>query len=204
MRANDRAEDVVSRFDATHPIAHRFIDGVPQRAGAARNRSHLSPQQLHTRHIRRLPADIFFPHVDDAFQAEMRAGRRSANAMLSGARLGDHAAFTHAERKERLAERVVDFVCAGVVEIFSLQPNLGAAALLRKSLGKIQRRRATHVVLEKVRQLRLKRGILASFVVLDRELIERANKCLGNIASPKLAKTAGGVWDLFSCGAVSH
>ena len=44
--------------------------------------------------------------------------------------------------------RVVDFVRAGVIEVFALEPDLRAAALLAESLGKIERRWAADVVLQ--------------------------------------------------------
>ena len=82
-----------------------------------------------------LAADVFFAHVDDAVEAEMGTGGGGGDAVLAGAGFGDHAALAHPQREQRLAERVVDFVGAGVVEVFALEPDLSAAALLAQSLG---------------------------------------------------------------------
>ena len=124
--------------------------------------------------------------------------------MLAGAGFGDHALLAHAEREQRLADRVVDFVCAGVVEVFALEPDLSAAALLAESLGKIERRGAADVILQQRRKLGLKCGILTGFVVLDGQLIEGADERFGNVASAKLAEAAGGIGNLCRGCAIRH
>ena len=167
MRADDRAENVVRGLDARHPVAHRFVDGVAKRARAAGDRPHFGPQQLHAEHVGRLPADVFLAHVDDAFEAEMGTGGGGGDAVLAGAGFGDHPLLAHPQREQALAERVVDLVGAGVVEILALEPDLGSAALFAEPLGEIQRRRPADVVLPERRQFRLKRGVLRCFVVLD-------------------------------------
>ncbi len=121
MRADDRAEDVVRGLDARHPVAHRFVDGVAQRARAAGDRPHLGAQQLHAEHVGRLAANVFLAHVDDAVEAEVGTGGGGGHAVLAGAGLGDHALLAHPQREQRLAERVVDLVGAGVVEVFALE-----------------------------------------------------------------------------------
>ncbi len=67
-------------------------------------------------------------HVDDALEAEQRAGRGRGHAVLPGAGLGDDAPLAHALGEQRLAERVVDLVRAGVRQVFALQEDAGAAA----------------------------------------------------------------------------
>ena len=48
--------------------------------------------------------------------------------MLTGTGLGDDALRAESFREQRLADRVVDLVRAGMREIFSLQPDVGAPA----------------------------------------------------------------------------
>ena len=98
---------------------------VPRAAG---DRPHFGPQQLHAEHVRPLAANVFLAHVDDAFQPEPGAGRGRGDAVLAGAGLGDHAALAHPHGQQRLAERVVDLVGAGVVQVFALQIDLRPAA----------------------------------------------------------------------------
>ena len=82
---------------------------------AAGHGPHLGAQQLHAEHVGLLAANVFFAHVDDALQAEAGTGRGGGHAVLAGAGLGDHALLAHPQREQRLAERVVDLVGAGVI-----------------------------------------------------------------------------------------
>ena len=138
MRADDRAEAVVGGFDRAHPVAEGLVDGVAERARAAADRPDLGPQELHAEDVGPLPADVFLAHVDDAFQAEAGAGRGGGHAVLAGAGLGDHAPLAHAARQQGLAERVVDLVGAGMVQVFAFQIDSRPAAVLAQPLGEVQ------------------------------------------------------------------
>ena len=92
------------RFDAGHPVAHGFVDGVAKRTRAAGDRPHFGAEQLHAEDIRRLAADVFLAHVDDAIKTEVGTGGGGGDAMLAGAGFGDHALLAHPEREERLAD----------------------------------------------------------------------------------------------------
>ena len=116
---------------------------------AAADGPHFRAEQLHAEDVRRLPANVLLAHIDDAIEAEMGTGGRRGHAVLAGAGLGDHAPLAHAQRQQRLAERVVDFVSAGVVQVFALELDLRPAALLGQPLGEIQRRRAADVVVNR-------------------------------------------------------
>ena len=104
MRADDGAEDVVRRLDARHPVAHRFVDGVAERARAAGDGAHFGAEQLHAEDVRRLAANVFFAHVDDAVEAEVGTGGGGRDAVLAGAGFGDHALLAHPQREQRLAD----------------------------------------------------------------------------------------------------
>ena len=54
--------------------------------------------------------------------------------MLAGAGLGDDARLAHPQREQRLAERVVDLVGAGVIEVFALEVDVRAAAFFGQPL----------------------------------------------------------------------
>ena len=75
--------------------------------------------------------------------------------MLPGAGLGDDAALAHAPREQRLPQRVVDLVRAGVQQVFALQPDPRAADPFAEPLGEVQRRGAPGVVVQQVGQLGL-------------------------------------------------
>ncbi len=78
----------------------------------------------------------------------MGTGRGGGHAVLAGARLGDHSLLAHPQREQRLADRVVDLVRAGVIEVLALEPDLRPAALLAEPPGVIQRRGPADVVLQ--------------------------------------------------------
>src|SRR5206468_4177239 len=123
MRADDGTDDVVGGFDARHPVAKGFVDGVAERFGTAADGANFRAEQLHAVDVRRLAADVFLAHVNDTVEAEMSTGGGGGDAVLAGAGLGDDALLAHAEREEGLADRVVDFVRASVVEVFPFEPD---------------------------------------------------------------------------------
>ena len=121
VRPHRRAEDVVGRLDVRDPVAHRLVDRVLERRAAGRDRPDLRAERPHPEHVRLLALDVLGAHVDDARQAEQRAGRRGRDAVLAGAGLGDDPGLAEPAGQERLAERVVDLVGAGVGEVLALQ-----------------------------------------------------------------------------------
>ena len=119
-----------------HPVAEGLVRGVAQGARAAAHRADLGAQQLHAEDVGPLPADVFLAHVDHAFQAEQCTGRGGGHAVLPGPGFGDHSPLAHPPRQQRLAERVVDLVRAGVVQVLAFQVDLGPAALLGSTAGR--------------------------------------------------------------------
>ena len=120
--------------------------------------THLGAQHLHAEHVRLLPLDVDRAHVDDALEAEARAGGGGGDAVLAGARLGDDARLAHAPREQDLAHHVVDLVRAGVIELVALEIDFCAAEMLGHPLGEIERARPADVVFEEVIELALKAG----------------------------------------------
>ena len=190
MRSDDRAQNVMRRFDRAHPIAHRFVDGVAQRSRAAGDRPHFGSQQPHAEDIGSLAADVLLAHVDHALQTEAGAGRGRGDAVLAGTGFGDHAVFAHPPGQQHLAERVVDLVRAGVIEILALEVDLGAAGMLAETLGMIEGRRTPHVMLPQVGQLGVEARIGTGSIVLDRQLVERGGERLRHVSAAVIAKTA--------------
>jgi hypothetical protein len=96
--------------------------------------------------------------------------------MLSCAGLRDHALLAHALGDQSLADRIVDLVRAGVIEVFALEPDLSAASLLGQSLGVIDRARTSHIVLEFVCELGLELRIVAHAQILAFEFVQRMHE----------------------------
>ena len=92
----------------------------------------LRAEQPHPLHVGLLAADVLLAHVDDALEAEQRAGGGGGDAVLAGAGLGDDPRLAHALGEQRLAERVVELVRAGVVEVLALEQIGRPARSLRR------------------------------------------------------------------------
>ena len=120
-RADRGADHVVGRLDVGDPVADRGADRLLEGAGAGLDRRHLGAEQLHPLDVGRLAADVLGAHVDDALEAEQGAGGGGGDAVLAGAGLGDDPRLAHPLRQQRLADRVVDLVGAGVGEVLALQ-----------------------------------------------------------------------------------
>jgi len=71
-----------------------------------------------------------------------------------------------------LAERIVDLVRTGVIEILSLEPNLSSTEQTTEPLGMVQRRRPSDETMEQLVELSLEVRILASLLVLLDKLLQ--------------------------------
>ena len=101
----------------------------------ASTRQHLGAEQAHAEDVQRLPLHVLGAHVDVALEAEQRAGGRRRDAVLAGAGLGDDPPLAHARGEQRLAERVVDLVRAGVRQVLALEEDARAAG--RASVSRV-------------------------------------------------------------------
>ena len=119
--AHHRADDVVRGRHVGDPVAQRLVGRVLERAGARLDRHHRRAEQLHPVDVERLARDVLGAHVHHALEPEARADRGGGDAVLSRAGLGDDAPLAHPEREQRLADRVVDLVRAGVVQVLALE-----------------------------------------------------------------------------------
>ena len=158
MRPERRAEQVVRVADVGHPVAHRFVDGVLQRLAAGIDLTDRRAEQLHANDVQRLATHVLGAHVDVALETEQRARGRGRDTVLTGAGLGDDPRLPHSLGEQRLAERVVDLVRAGMGQVFALEQDAEVrCARPRASDGQparlVERRRTTYVVTQQVRQL---------------------------------------------------
>src|SRR5690606_22599970 len=87
------------------------------------------------------------------------------------------------------AERVVDLVSASVVQVLALQVDAGAGGGA-EPFRAIQRRRPADVVAEQPAELGPEVGILARFLVGGRQLIERGEQRLRDVAAAEPAEPA--------------
>ena len=71
--------------------------------------------------------------------------KRQGHAVLAGAGFGDQPGLAHPRGQQRLADGVVDFVRAGVVEVLALEMDLRTAELPAPARGVVERGGAADV-----------------------------------------------------------
>ena len=128
MRSERGAEQVVGVADVGDPVAHRLVDRVLQGLAAGVDLPHRRAEQSHAQDVRRLAPHVLGAHVDVTLETEQRARARGRHSVLTGAGLGDDARLAHALGEQRLPERVVDLVRAGVREVLAFEEDANAVA----------------------------------------------------------------------------
>ena len=156
------------------------------------NAAHFGAQQAHAENVEFLARHVDVAHVDDAFHPKQRADGGGGNAVLPRAGLGDDALFAHALGEQALAEGVVDFVRAGVEQVFALEVDSGAAEIFGEAFGEVERRGAAGVILEQSVELGLESGIGLRDFVFVLEFQQRGHQGLRHIAPAVRRRTARG------------
>ena len=112
--------------------------------------------------------------------------------MLAGAGLGDDAGLAHALGQQCLAQNVVDLVRAGVVEVFALEEDPGAAGVGAEALGLGEQRGAAGVVLVQLgdfgQELGINLGLFKGFL----KLVQGRDEGFGHPAAAVAAKVGSG------------
>ena len=108
--------------------------------------------------------------------------------MLPGARLRDHALFAHVLGDQRLPDRVVDFVRAGVIQVLALEIDLRPTQLLRPAFGVIQWARPAHEMLQRPVQFPLELGVRTQMVIGRTQFGKRCHQGLGDECAAIRAK----------------
>ncbi len=192
VRPHHRSEAVVAVADRGHPVAHRLVDRVLERAAPALDRFDLGAEQAHPEHVERLPLDVDRTHVHLALEPHQRRRRGARHAVLAGTGLGDDAGLAHPLGEQRLAEHVVDLVRAGVVEVLALEQQADAE-LAPEVVALGEDRRPPGVLVEDVAQVEPERRVGPCIEERFLELEARRHQGLGDEPPAELAETAGGV-----------
>jgi hypothetical protein len=190
VRAGRRAEDVEGRFDVGHPVAHGLVQGILEGLRAGFDADHGGAEQFHAIDVGRLALDVLGAHVDDTFHAVARRHGRGGDAMLAGAGLGDDPLLAHAPGQQGLTDGVVDLVRAGVIEVFALQVDLGAAEDFRPAPGVVDRAGPADVVAQFVAEFGLKIRVVPGRFIFARQFVERRHERLGDINAAVWAEMA--------------
>ena len=84
VRAGHRADDVEGVVHVGHPVTHRLVDGILERAAPAEGRYDLGTEQFHPEDVERLATDVFGPHEYLALQTE-QGGDGGGEIIAAGA-----------------------------------------------------------------------------------------------------------------------
>src|SRR5262249_49975569 len=181
MRPRRAADAVIGGADVGDPVADRLVHRVLERARSRLDAAHLRAQQLHPVDVGALAAHVLRAHVDDAVEAEQGADGGGGDAVLPGAGLRDHPLLAHALRQQRLPERVVQLVRAGVEEVLALEVDARRKPeRLRQAVGAEQRGRPPRVGDEQIRELLAVGGVRARGRPGALQLVERGDQRLGH------------------------
>jgi len=129
---------------------------------------------FHPEHVGPLTLDIDGPHVDRALEAKAGSHGGRGHAVLPGAGLGDDAGFAHAPDQQPLPHDIVDLVGAGVIEVFALEKDAGAADGTAEVVERGNRRGPAGVAAHHLDELLPQSGIAASLVEGPAEFFEGA------------------------------
>ena len=174
-----------------HPLPHGLVDGILERPAPRRHRAHLGAQQLHAEDVELLALGVDLAHEDGAFEAEECGGRGGGDAVLAGARLGDHASLAHSLGEQCLPHHIVELVRAGVRQVLSLEEDADAQTLGQaRALG--NRGRTSSVVAQETVQFgaegRVRPGVVEPLLQLEAGRHQR----LRDEAAAELAEPAVG------------
>ena len=196
MGSRRRANQVVSVAHCRDPVAQRLVQRVLQALAAGIDRGDFRAQQFHAKDVERLAFDIDAAHEDFALAFEQRRHGRSGDAMLAGPGLGRDARLAHALGEQRLAERIVDLVRAGMAEVFALQINLRAAQFGREIGAEKERRRPSDVFARVARQVFAELRIPSCQLVGFFQFEQRGHQGFGDEAPAKLPETSATIREI--------
>src|SRR6266550_5474880 len=183
MRAENGAEEIVRGTDVGNPIPHGLVDGILERAAAGIDADDLRAEHAYARDVEGLARHVFRAHVDDALEAEMRGDGGGSDAVLARASFRDNARLAHLHGQQALADGVIDFMRAGVEQIFALQINAWSAEFFGEARSALQRCWAARKIFHKIVEASLKQGIRLRSFIRTFELKERHHQRFGNVAA---------------------
>ena len=194
VRAHARAEAVMRIIDAARPLAKGCRAGILERARAGRNRDDLRAEQAHAVHVERLTLGVLHAHEHHALHAHQGCGRRSRNAVLTGAGFRDQTGLAHLFRQQCLTEHVVDLMGAGVVQILAFEVDLRTAEVVCHMLRKVQARRTSCVVVQQLGQLCVEFRIVLIVVIGFFQLDDSVHQRFRHVLTAVYAKTSLAHW----------
>jgi len=188
MRTNSRPNDVVRSRKVDYPSSQCLVDCVAQGLRARFHGNDRGSEKLDTEHIQSLAPNVFRTHVDGAFHAELGTDRSSRDTVLASSSLGNNLGFAESASNEYLAKCVVDLVAAGVVQIFSLQPDVRSTRVLGEAFRKMHMPRPSHVIVVRPEFLP-ELGVVIGLVEAPFQLGKTVHERLGHVLPSEFAET---------------
>src|SRR5665811_2134067 len=204
VRAGDGADHIVGGLDVGDPVAHRLVDRVLEGRAAMVHRDHLGAQQLHPSHIQCLTPRVLRTHVDDALKAHQGSHSGTRHTVLTCAGLGDDARLAHLFGQQGLAERIVDLVRAGVVEVLTLEQDAGAPGMLSELRDLGDDARTTGVGAVQPLELTLESRVDVRLEACLIKLLKSRHEGLRNVTTAIRAEAAGAGAGWSPAGLVVH
>ncbi len=120
VRTSHGADAIERVTHVGHPVAQRIVHCIFQGATTGSHGHHFCTKKAHTEHVRGLTLDIMCAHIDHTFQTEFRTNRGRCNTVLACTCLGNDAGLAHAAGQNDLAQHIVDFMRASMVQFVAL------------------------------------------------------------------------------------
>ena len=147
MWASHSTDTVECVVNIRYPVTQSIVHGIFQRTTTRGHRDNFSTQQAHTEYIWCLTLNIMRAHIDHTLKAKLCTDRRRCNAVLTSARFSDNALFSHAACQNDLAQHVVNFMRASVVQLVTLHVHFGTTKVFGQALSMIQWAWTANIVL---------------------------------------------------------
>ncbi|OXR39626.1 hypothetical protein B7C42_08306 [Nocardia cerradoensis] len=187
------AEQEMRGFGVRHPISHGLGHRGFQAAIAGTNGAHIRPEQAHPHDVALLPGHIVGAHVDHTRQSEHGADGRHRDAVLPCPGFGDDAGLAHPHGQQRLPERVVDLVGAGVRHILALEehPHPGHFQRPREPRRRVQQRRPADALAQQPVEFTVIFGIRPGRSMGVLHVGERRHQSFGNVSPAEGTESTG-------------
>ena len=127
-------------------------------------------------------------HVDHTFQAEFCADGGSCHAVLTRPSFSNNTGFAHTARQNNLAQDVVNFMRAGVVQLVTLEVDFCTTKVFGQPFSIIQRAGTANIVGPQIVHFGPERVVGFGELILLFQLEDQRHQGFGHKAPTKIAK----------------
>ena len=138
MGPHDRTKDIVCVRHPLCPFPHCFIYSIFKCLRPTCHWMYLCPQQLHPVNIQRLAPGVLPSHKYFTFHPQQCSRRGSGYPVLAGTSFCYDPCFSHFFCQQHLAQYIIDFMGACMVQIFTFEIDFRPYKLAGHFLGIIQ------------------------------------------------------------------